>query len=295
MPPSPAPRSARSSPRPPQAHPHWREQADRRGAGCLPGKSCRRAHRSGRRAPPSPCSRASSEGSGSSQVLSGSSPITFTSPSSKAHQKSGSFAPPALPGLVMSETCSACTLQRPCPTPAVAAAQGNVEAATLATDGSPPMTTNHLSVMPKACFARWPCPLPRRIERVRVSIASPLMQPSPNGRRVGIRIVTIEACSGFTHVTAHRIAQPPKATFVARLQPGRLPAQAARQLPDLSTTIQVEPSSTDDSRLRGALPGSEVSQHEHDPDKSYGGNARMRPAGAPPSRRLPRGHRRCRR
>src|SRR4029077_12957153 len=27
------------------------------------------------------------------------SPITFTSPSSKAHQKSGSFAPPALPGL----------------------------------------------------------------------------------------------------------------------------------------------------------------------------------------------------
>src|SRR5262249_22138330 len=30
------------------------------------------------------------------------------------------------------------------------------------------------------------------------SIASPLMQPSPNGRRVGIRIVTFEACSGFT-------------------------------------------------------------------------------------------------
>jgi hypothetical protein len=29
----------------------------------------------------------------------------------------------------------------------------------------------------------------------------------PNGRRVGIRIVTFEACSGFTHVTARRIAQ----------------------------------------------------------------------------------------
>jgi hypothetical protein len=42
---------------------------------------------------------------------------------------------------------------------------------------------------------------------VRVSIASPLMQPSPNGRRVGIRIVTFEACSGFTHVTARRIAE----------------------------------------------------------------------------------------
>ena len=70
-------------------------------------------------------------------------------------------------------------------------------------------------------------------------------------------LVTFEACSGFTHVTARRIAQPPKATFVARLRPGRLPDQAARQLPDLSTIIRVEPSSTDDSRLRGALPGSD--------------------------------------
>jgi hypothetical protein len=35
---------------------------------------------------------------GSYQALSGSSPITFTSPSSKAHQKSGPFAPPALSG-----------------------------------------------------------------------------------------------------------------------------------------------------------------------------------------------------
>jgi hypothetical protein len=34
----------------------------------------------------------------------------------------------------------------------------------------------------------------------------------------------------------------------------RLPAQAARQLPDQSTTLRVESSSTDDSRLRGALP-----------------------------------------
>jgi hypothetical protein len=37
-----------------------------------------------------------------------------------------------------------------------------------------------------------------------------------------------------------------------------LPSRAARQLPDLSTIIQVEPSSTDDSRLRGALPLTEV-------------------------------------
>jgi len=95
---------------------------------------------------------------------------------------------------------------------------------------------NHLSDVP--------CPLPRRIAWVRVSIASPRVQPSPNGRRVGIRIVTFEACSGFTHVTAHRIAQPPKAAFVTRLQPGQLPGQTARQLPDQSTTLWVEASST---------------------------------------------------
>src|SRR5262249_42071604 len=92
------------------------------------------------------------------------------------------------------------------------------------------------------------------IKRVRVSIASPLVQPSPNGRRVGIRIVTFEACSGFTRVTAHRIAQPPKATFVTRLRPFRSPGRAARQLPDQSTILWVDSSSTGDSRLRGALP-----------------------------------------
>jgi hypothetical protein len=86
------------------------------------------------------------------------------------------------------------------------------------------------------------------------------MQPSPNTRRVGIRIVTFEACSGFTHVTARRIAQPPKATFVTRLQPCRLPSRAARQLPDQSTIIWVESSSTDDSPLRGARVITDIGQ-----------------------------------
>src|SRR5258708_24574132 len=78
------------------------------------------------------------------------------------------------------------------------------------------------------------------------------MLPSPFDRRVGIRIRTFEACSGFTHVTAHRIAQPPKAAFVTRLQPCRLPDRTARQLQDQSTTLWVESSSTSDPRLRGA-------------------------------------------
>jgi len=33
---------------------------------------------------------------------------------------------------------------------------------------------------------------------------------------------------------ARQIAQPPKAAFVTRLRPGRLPDKAARQLPDLT-------------------------------------------------------------
>src|SRR5262245_19002497 len=53
-------------------------------------------------------------------------------------------------------------------------------------------------------------------------------------RRVGIRDFTFEACSGFTHVTARPVAQPPKAAFVTRLRSGQLPSQTARQLPDLS-------------------------------------------------------------
>jgi len=44
-----------------------------------------------------------------------------------------------------------------------------------------------------------------------------------------------KACPDFTHVTARRIAQLPKATFVTRLQPVQLPA-----------------------RLRGALPGADI-------------------------------------
>ena len=55
---------------------------------------------------PSPHDTAFSEGSGSLSVLLGSSPITVTSPSSKAHQKSGSFAPLALPSFNAPTTLS---------------------------------------------------------------------------------------------------------------------------------------------------------------------------------------------
>src|SRR3954466_352892 len=73
-----------------------------------------------------------------------------------------------------------------------------------------------------------------------------------------------KACSGFTHVTEWRIAQPPKAAFVTRLQPSQLPGQAARQLPDQSTTLWVEPSSTGDTRRRGALGNAGLNPGEPD-------------------------------
>jgi len=76
----------------------------------------------------------------------------------------------------------------------------------------------------------------------------------PYGRRVGIRIGLYEACSGFTRVTARRIADGPKAARVARLRPGQLPDRAARQLPDQSTIVCVRSSLTDGSRPRGARP-----------------------------------------
>src|ERR1019366_3832176 len=121
-----------------------------------------------------------------------------------------------------------------CPIPAMAAAFRDVEAATLARDGSPPITRTTLPT----CRAHYPGGSSGCAYR----LLPPLTWPSPNGRRVGIRIVTCEACSGFTHVTARRIAQPPKAAFVTRLQPCRLPGRAARQLPDQSTTLWAQDS-----------------------------------------------------
>jgi hypothetical protein len=171
------------------------------------------------------------------RILMGVLRLTVTSAASKAHQKSGPFPPPALPGYVATMTLSdsgagpprQCTALRPRPSP----------------DAGLPRYPVHLSGVP--------FPLSRRIEWVHMSIASPSVQPSPLLRRVSIRIITFEACSGFTHITAHRIARPPKAAFVTRLRPHQLPGRTARQLPDLSTTIRVDPSSTGEPRPRGAL------------------------------------------
>ncbi len=114
-----------------------------------------------------------------------------------------------------------------------------------------------------------PCPLPRRIRQVHVSIASLSVLPSPLFRRVGIRIITFEACSGFTHVTARWIAQPPMAAFVTRLRPRQLPGEIARLLPDLSTIIWVDPSSTGETRHRGALNNAGSTAFRRSPRNSW--------------------------
>ena len=123
----------------------------------------------------------------------------------------------------------------------------------VATSRPPPSPLTGLPRLPEPPFRRAVPTTPADRAGARVD-CFPARGASPTGRWVGIRIVTFEACAGFTRVTARRIAQPPKATFVARLRPSQLPSQAARQLPDLSTIIRVRSSLTDGSRLRGALP-----------------------------------------
>ena len=85
-----------------------------------------------------------------------------------------------------------------------------------------------------------PCSLPRRIERVRVSIASPLMQPSQMaGGSASALSLSRPAQASLTLRPIGSLSRP-KATFVTRLQPCRLPSRAARQLPDQSTILRVE-------------------------------------------------------
>ncbi len=114
-------------------------------------------------------------------MFAGSSPITIISPSSKAHQKSGPFAPPALPSLHARTTLSDSRQSR------------RLEA----TLGPLPSHATGLPRLPEPPFRRAVPTTPADQAGADVD-CSPLVQPSPNGRRVGIRIVTFEACIGFT-------------------------------------------------------------------------------------------------
>src|SRR3954467_1436423 len=70
--------------------------------------------------------------------------------------------------------------------------------------------TGRVSPVTRIPFPTCRAHYPGGSRRVHTSIASPPTRPSPLCRRVGIRTSTFEACSGFTHVTARQIAQPPR-------------------------------------------------------------------------------------
>src|SRR5262249_7873058 len=55
--------------------------------------------------------------------------------------------------------------------------------------------------------------------------------------RVGVHIVTFEACSSFTRVTACKVAHLPFVGFIARLRPSRLPGSGARKLPSSTNNL----------------------------------------------------------
>src|SRR3954449_12594649 len=172
----------------------------------------------------------------SGQVLPGSSPITDPRLRRKRTRSQG-------PSLRRHYPAS--PVLRPCPTPAGIAVRDGGEGATLMPGGSPQLPAPPFRrAVPTTPVDRGGCVrrlLPRRV------------QPSPKFRRVGVHDFTFEACSGFTHVTARRIARPPEAAFVTRLRPAWSPGRAARQLPDQPTTLWVEPSSTGGARHLGAL------------------------------------------
>ena len=138
----------------------------------------------------------------------------------------------------------ASTLLRPCPIPAMTAAFRNVEAATLARDGPPPITRTTFPT----CRAHYPggssgCAcrlLPRScsLPQMAGGSASALSLSRPAQASLTLRPAGL----------LNRLKRP----FVTRLQPCRSRGRTARQLPDQSTTLWVESSSTSYPRLRGA-------------------------------------------
>src|SRR6516225_9959312 len=138
--------------------------------------------------------------------------LLLSSPSSKACQKSGPFPPPELPGFIGRTSLSDSRSRRH---PSGGVWGGNPRAI-----GPPPMCRVALST----CRAHYP----GGSERVHMSGFLPRsMQPSPLHRRVGIRIATFEACSGFTHVTARWLAQPPTGDLCHKA-PARSVTRASR-------------------------------------------------------------------
>jgi hypothetical protein len=86
-----------------------------------------------------------------------------------------------------------------------------------------------------------------------VSVSSLSARPSPVNGRVGIHDFTFEACSSFTHVTACKIACPPKSGLLSRGSDlASYPAKPLGSYHVSPTTTWVDPPSTGDLRRWGA-------------------------------------------
>ncbi len=127
----------------------------------------------------------------------------------RACLKSGAFAPPELPGLDATMPLSD---SRPSRRP-----EDDVGAR------APPRTG--LSCLPSSLPSDVPFPIPRRIETVHLSMTSRLVLPSPSPWRVGIRISTFEACSGFTILRPAGSLSRPRRPLSRGSDPASYPAK----------------------------------------------------------------------
>jgi hypothetical protein len=161
--------------------------------------------------------------SGLMRCLIGLRQVTNPRPLRQAHQKSGSFPPPALPGFNGTTTLSDSRTDR-------------CHSASLR-----PLPSSHTGL------PRLRDPLSRRavpttpVDRSRCicRLLPQTVLPSPFSGQVGVHNFPFEACSGFTRITARRFAPPPKATFVAGLRYSQLPNRTACQLPGQPTIARV--------------------------------------------------------
>jgi hypothetical protein len=163
------------------------------------------------------CDTAGSKGHQNYNGVIDSSSITALFPLSPAHQKQGSFPPPALPGLHGTFD----PLRLPDRPPSL---KMMLEVRPPPAPGLPNFTQPTFP----ACRAQYPGGSNRCL-----SISSPFVRPSPVNRRVGIHDFTFEACSSFTRVTACRIARPPKADFCpeASTWPVAQPSRSVATMP----------------------------------------------------------------
>ena len=145
--------------------------------------------------------------SGTTRCFTGLRQVTHRRLLQQAHQKSGSFPPPALPSFIGTYD--------PVRLPLEPMSYGTVEAATLAQHGPPrlrdPLSRRAVPITPvdrSRCVCRL---LPQ------------IVLPSPNSGRVGVHNFPFEACSGFICITARRVARPPEADPAPRR--GRLLSQ----------------------------------------------------------------------